>query len=142
MWKAGGIPFYKDANGEIHVALFISNNPHYGGSDPQIAKGTPEPGLIPWTLAIKECSEELGLDESDLVLSKNFLSSKNKFPGQEEDYDFFVFGFDVGERLELGVGDEGHGVWMTLEQSFWKIRTTQLIELRAFANKVREYYGL
>lgn len=129
MWKAGGIPFYKDENGEIHVALFISNNPHYGGSAPQIAKGTPEPGLIPWTLAIKECSEELGIDESELVLSKNFLVSKKKFYGQETEYDFFVYAYELDEKLELGIGDEGRGVWMPLDEAFGEIRISQALEL-------------
>lgn len=131
-WKGGGIPYYIDAKGEIHVCLFLSNNAYYGGKNPQIPKGHPDKGDIPVDTASREAHEETGLPLDKLKKSAKKLSS-DIFHGETHDYIMHVFMFKMDKMYKTSVNNEGEGKWFKIDDALKDVRRQQkpyLIKLK------------
>ena len=74
--KAGLILYYIDGE-DVYFRCMIPSDPAFGGSNPQIPKGTIEPGDTPKYTAVKECIEEVGLDINNLSSIKEFKRYSN-----------------------------------------------------------------
>lgn len=64
--KAGIVPFYF-VEEEPHMMFMRPSDESYGGSKFQIAKGHIDKGENPLEAALRECNEELGLIESNIL---------------------------------------------------------------------------
>lgn len=72
VWRAGGIPYTVDEMGQVSMMFMIPADTEFNKINPdlklpQIAKGRVEPFEHPHAAALRECAEELGLDESNIV---------------------------------------------------------------------------
>ncbi len=72
IWRAGAIPYYIDDNGNIEMLFMVPSTTEYNKSQPdlklpQIAKGRVEKFEQPLPAAIRECAEELGLRDENVV---------------------------------------------------------------------------
>ncbi len=67
IYRAGLIPAFRDADGELHMLFMKPSDTKYGGSDYQIAKGRIEPGEESYETAIREAGEELGLRTDNMI---------------------------------------------------------------------------
>jgi 8-oxo-dGTP pyrophosphatase MutT (NUDIX family) len=132
-WKAGGIPFYKK-DGEVFVCLVIPTDPAYGGTQPNIPKGNPDPGDDPKKTAIREVGEETGIPNFKSVTP---IGSKD-VTGMTESYQLYVFAMEVADRVALNPDWEVTADWYTLEDALKIIRPKQKSFLEAFAKLVGE----
>lgn len=64
--KAGIVPFYF-VDEEPHMMFMQPSNKNYGGGKFQIAKGHIDEGENPLEAALRECNEELGLVDSNIM---------------------------------------------------------------------------
>lgn len=64
--KAGIIPFFFRHN-EPRMLFMRPSDPDYGGTKFQIAKGNIDKGENPLEAALRECSEELGLIDTNVL---------------------------------------------------------------------------
>lgn len=130
-WRAGGFPYYEDENGDIHVCLFISNDPNYGGPHPQIPKGNPDPGENASQAASREASEETGIPLTDLRKNAQLVIVRS-FKGQVADYDIHVYSFKLDRKIPARTTEEGKGVWLSLDRAMSSMRKDQRIFLQDF----------
>lgn len=111
VYRAGLIPFYKDADGEIQMLFMQPSDTEYGGDAFQLAKGKLEDGEDAKTAAIREAREELGLFLGNVEVIREvgvFMGRTTVFVAKIRDPDMF------GEP-----GVETAAVrWMSLDQ-FW-----------------------
>lgn len=72
IWRAGAIPYIISDTGEIEMLFMIPSTTEYNKLQPdlklpQIAKGRVEKFEQPLPAAIRECAEELGLCDTNIV---------------------------------------------------------------------------
>jgi hypothetical protein len=72
VWRAGGIPYTINEFGEVEMLFMVPATTEYNTVNPelklpQIAKGRVERFEQPLPAALRECNEELGLVESNIV---------------------------------------------------------------------------
>ena len=135
-WKAGGFPYYVDEKtGKVHVCLFLSNNPYYGGAKPQMPKGHPDAGEKPVDVAAREASEETGIPMNELRKGAIPLVSQ-KFKGEVSTYVMHVFGFRLSKKTKAKITDEGTGYWMELDDALKKMRNDQVHFLEKLKEKI------
>ena len=70
--KKAGLVLYYVKDDDIFFRCMIPSDPQYGGSSPQIPKGTIDEGDSPKFTAIKECIEECGLLPLNLASIEEF----------------------------------------------------------------------
>jgi len=133
--KAGLIPVYLN-NGNVYVRVMIPSDPMYGGSSPQMSKGTIEKGESPITGAIREAEEELGLIASNITDIR--LVSKEIIPGIEQ----FVMPVYSGLIKDPDLWGEPHyetgsTFWLNLTTDFDKVRRIQ----QSVFKHVLQYYS-
>ena len=133
-WRAGGFPFYRDGE-DVFVCLFLSNDPSYGGHDPQIPKGHPDEGENAVQAASREVHEETGIPLSDLRKKPSLVMVKD-FVGEVANYKFHVYAFELPERIPAKTNAEGKGVWISLDYARRQMRHDQRIFIEEFAKKM------
>ncbi len=72
VWRAGGIPYIVDEYGQVSMMFMIPADTEFNKINPdlklpQIAKGRVEPFEHPLAAAHRECAEELGLVDGNIV---------------------------------------------------------------------------
>lgn len=72
VWRAGAIPYIIDEVGNVEMMFMIPSTTEYNKTlpelkMPQIAKGRVERFEKPYTAAVRECNEELGLLEENIA---------------------------------------------------------------------------
>jgi 8-oxo-dGTP pyrophosphatase MutT (NUDIX family) len=85
--KAGIIPFYMEDDG-LTMMFMKPSDKNYGGKKFQIAKGHIDPGENPLEAAVRECYEELGLLENNIIWLEKcgiFLTNHHIFIAQVKD---------------------------------------------------------
>lgn len=70
--KKAGLVLYYVKDGDIFFRCMIPSDPQYGGSSPQIPKGSIEEGDSAKFTAVKECIEECGLLPLNLSTIEEF----------------------------------------------------------------------
>ena len=134
--KAGVIPFYvKD--GKIMMLFMIPSDPAYGGSAPQIAKGGVDAGESVQQAAIREGSEELGLDPANIVTA--FQAHTSVISGMDESYRMTIFAAQVKDPKAFSAGhyETGKKLWLTLEKFASTGRKSQLAFVQAAHQKIQ-----
>lgn len=114
--KAGVIPYYTNKDGEVRMLFMIPSNPAYGGSFPQIAKGSIDPGEDIATAAMREGEEELGLQHSNIVVLK--AVGTERITGLDESYNLslFVAKVKVPNKFAQPHFETGKRVWLSIEE--------------------------
>ena len=117
--KAGLLPYFFDPNTrQVMVCLMIPSNPQYGGSQPQIAKGSIDSGENATQAAKREAWEELGLSPANIKTFKEVAQTQNG-----------KFTWFVAEVNSMSLSPAGHEtgevVWLTLGDAFKQIREWQ-----------------
>jgi 8-oxo-dGTP pyrophosphatase MutT (NUDIX family) len=123
-WKSGGFPFAQK-DGEWFVGMFASNNPSYGGANPQMPKGHSDPGENFLEAGSREVSEETGIPLSRLRKNAVYVGSFS-FKGEVSKYDQHVFAFKLDTIIPMSSNDEGKGVWIALKDAPKKMRKDQV----------------
>lgn len=72
IWRAGAVPYYIDDDGNVEMMFMIPSTTEYNKQQvdlklPQIAKGRVEKLELPLPAAIRECAEELGLRDENVI---------------------------------------------------------------------------
>jgi len=131
-WKAGGIPFYWDAATDtVQVCLVTSTDPTFGGPDPQIAKGEAEEGELPRDTAIREMSEETGIDP--IHISATVALGKI----EKKSHTLYVFGYDVLREIPCVPNWEAVGAWYDIRQALRVIRGDQQFMIVALMKELK-----
>jgi 8-oxo-dGTP pyrophosphatase MutT (NUDIX family) len=132
--KAGLIPVYLN-NSNVYVRVMIPSDPAYGGSSPQMSKGTVEKGESSITGAIREAEEELGLIASNITDIR--LVSKEIIPGMDQ-FRIPVYSGLIKDPDLWGEPhyETGSTFWLNLTTDFDKIRKVQQ---GVFMNVLRYY---
>lgn len=124
-WKSGGFPFYVDPETkQVYVMLFRSNNSIFGGSRPQMSKGTPDGSETPLLTGIREVYEETGVPKNELRRGAKLVISK-KFKGEVSTYIQHVYSFKLRKRFNPVPNKEGTGEWYPLDKAIEEIRSDQ-----------------
>lgn len=132
--RAGIIPYFVMDDGTIKMRFFISSDPSYGGSYPQIGKGHIDAGEDAQTAAVREGHEELGLQASNI--SKIANAGTYQIRGGRDTYPFTLFvakiinpvafskpGFEARKAVWMSITDYksyGRGDQMPLVISAYK----------------------
>jgi len=131
-WKAGGIPFYWNAATDtVRVCLVTSTNEMFGGPDPQIAKGEAEKGELPEDTAMREMSEETGINPNNVIASVKLGKIEKK------SYTLFVFGYDVLHEVPCIPNWEAVGHWYDIKEAAKLIRGDQQVMLNALMAELK-----
>lgn len=128
-WKAGGFPFYTET-GKTFVCLITSTNPNFGGPDPAIAKGNPEPGETPEQTGIREMHEETGIPYEDIKAIDVVASEK------VSNYMLHVFSYRLDHKVDIMPTDEAIGQWYSIKQAQKVIRRAHKSLLDKFIQKL------
>lgn len=123
-WKSGGFPTYRDKDGNLYVCLFTSNDPAYGGSRPQMPKGTRDDLETPKVTGAREAAEETGIPYEALVKNAKLLMAK-KFRGETSTYIQYAFEFPLDKPYRAKPNDEGKGLWYRYEDAIKIMRRDQ-----------------
>jgi 8-oxo-dGTP pyrophosphatase MutT (NUDIX family) len=117
--KAGIIPWIEE-NGIIQMMFMIPSDPHYGGPNPQIAKGGVDMGEDTKTAAIREGNEELGLLESNID-EVTFITTE-KITGLDETYTITIYAAKVKDKKNFTSPhfETGKTMWLT-NKEFQKV---------------------
>ena len=126
--RAGLIPYFVEGNDIVFLTMKPSD-PTYGGDCFQIAKGKVDPGETSNQAAVREASEELGLNPANMVK----LEHLGKFLGYTEIYytevydkeDFGEFTYETGETK-----------WMTIDEFLATGRGIHKPIVKAFARAI------
>lgn len=70
--KKAGLVLYSISGNNLYFRCMIPSDSRYGGSSPQIPKGTIDEGDTPQYTAIKECMEETGLTIENMRSIRHF----------------------------------------------------------------------
>lgn len=108
--RAGLIPCFINADGDVEMMFMKPSDPQYGGSDYQIAKGKIEVGESQMETAIREAHEELGLKQDNII--HTFYCGK--FLGRT-----YIFASIVNNKEDFDpfMEDETESViWMTMDR--------------------------
>ncbi len=132
-WRAGGIPWYQE-NGSYYVCLVTPTNPKFGGVKPCVPKGSPEGSDTYIQCAMREVSEETGIDTFKAV--KPLLSKKISSDGN--DYDMHVFSMETEGEQPLSPDFEGIPKWYEIIEATGLIRPSHLV----FLDKLIETLGI
>lgn len=112
--KAGIVPFYF-VNNEPHMMFMKPSDEKYGGSKFQIAKGHIDKGENPLEAALRECNEELGLVESNII----WLEKCGKFFGNHHIY-VALLKTNSSKNFDQYTSETGEVTWMN-EPSFLEV---------------------
>lgn len=117
-----GVLAYRNAEQGREWLLFTSNNPVYGGPDPQIPKGHVDPGEDVQTAALREFEEETGIRATELT-------------NIERVFDGVLSGLDARYRMVVFVAEcktgiprpteEGECQWIAEEKATYLIQASQ-----------------
>lgn len=135
-YKAGLIP-YVIQNNEIKMLFMVPSDQNFGGNKPCIAKGGDEPGETPKQTAIRECKEELGLEESSF--KDIFKVSESILTGLDLTYKFYVYAGELKEiPTKINFGWEvGTVHWLTLDEYKQYGRENQLPIIQQAYNLIK-----
>lgn len=133
-WKAGGLPFWIDETGQVHVVLVTSTDPAYNGPDPCIPKGRAEIGETPEQCGLREVWEETGIDSSHIA--KAFLIATENVTGLTRSYDFHVFAYQCKDKSPIRGSSEGTPQWYTADEAITVIRDIHKPFLMKLLNKI------
>lgn len=114
--KAGIIPYFVNKEGVARMLFMIPSNPAYGGSHPQIAKGSIDPGEDTATAAMREGMEELGLQHSNIVAVRSV--GTERITGLDETYSLSLFAAKVKNPGQFSQPhyETGKRVWLSAEE--------------------------
>jgi 8-oxo-dGTP pyrophosphatase MutT (NUDIX family) len=104
--KAGIVPFYFVGN-DPHMMFMKPSDARYGGTKFQIAKGHIDRGENPLEAALRECNEELGLVESNIV----WLEKCGEFFGNHHIY-VALLRSDCPSKFEPFTDETSDVAWM------------------------------
>jgi 8-oxo-dGTP pyrophosphatase MutT (NUDIX family) len=131
-WKAGGIPYcFKD--GELYVCLVTSTNPIFGGSHPSIPKGNPDNDETPIECAVREVTEETGIEHFNNVTALASIQTK----GVYDKYMLHVFAMQTTELSKLLPDYEGIPEWYLIDVAITKIRPEHKIFLTKLVEVIK-----
>jgi len=132
--KAGVIPFYRDNKGTIHMYFMVPSDPHYGGNEPQIAKGNIEKGETPRVGAMREGYEELGLRRDNVSTIIDCGKSKNP------EIHIFVAEIIDPENFDKPHFETGSTHWLTWPKFKEKGRKLHTLIVAQAHRKMEKYY--
>jgi 8-oxo-dGTP pyrophosphatase MutT (NUDIX family) len=93
VYRAGLIPYYTGADGEIRMLFMKPSDPEYGGDSFQIAKGKVETeDENHMATALREAKEEIGLFVGNVLLTEEvgvFMGRTTVFVSKIKDPDMF-----------------------------------------------------
>lgn len=135
-WRAGGLPFVQD-RGQVWVCVFVSNDPQYGGSAPQLAKGQPNAHERPVEAAIREVSEETGIPPQLLGRRPFPLSIRTMIAWDAMPYDIHAYGFPMTRLYAPRPNAEGTGKWMPADQALRVMRRDHRVFVRDLLQQLR-----
>lgn len=107
--------------------LFMTpSDPAYGGTRPQIAKGSQDPGESAIHAALREAQEELGLRASNIKRTSNTPVSQ-VIGNSRETYQLTVYAVEIQDPAEFDQPhyETGSVHWMTLEDFLVRGRPNQ-----------------
>lgn len=131
--KAGMIPFIvKD--GEIKMLFQVSSDPDFGGPDPMISKGGVDEGETIYVTAVREASEELGLEWENIKTLEHWWTSK--MYGYE--LNIFVSEVKDPEALIDPHYETKEVQWLTVKEFEQVGRKDHLFIVKYFDKKIRE----
>lgn len=121
--KAGIVPYVINEQGDVEMMFMVPSDPKYGGTRPQIAKGSVDKGETIIEAAIREGEEELGLKRSNFGYYPVSIGSF-----RTKDYTLHLFTVEVKSRSNF---DQPHfeterTEWLTLEEFRTRGRESQL----------------
>jgi len=135
-WRAGGLPFTREGD-QVWVCLFVSNDPMYGGSAPQLPKGIPNAHERPQEAAEREVAEETGLPIRLLSRQAFPLTIRTTTSELGETYDIHAYGFPLPRRIAPKPGEEGTGVWVTADKALTTMRPDHRVFVRDLLQHLR-----
>lgn len=138
IWRAGGVPYFIDSDGNVEMMFMIPSTTEYNNSQPdlkmpQIAKGRIEKLEPPLIAAIRECAEELGIREDNILRTINIDVVLGRT---------YMFAFQVANKENFDdFNCETESVhWMTYDQFMTDGRELHKSVVDTLYNKMIEHY--
>jgi len=154
--KCGMIPYIFTDKG-LEVLLMIPSDLKFGGSEPQIAKGSRDHlREMPSQTADREAEEELGVTKDDYINGDHIHPNKDtafifitfkpvKLKGAKREYDFYLFADMVKSKnpTKKPHYETGKIIWLPINDAINQIKANQrhfLVELkqRIIDDKIEE----
>ena len=134
--RAAFYPYYF-GDQEPFVLMMIPSDPMYGGSEPQVAKGTIEKGESPKNTAIREVHEELGLRPDNFTNFRQVGTTNI----DEPDYGVYKVTLFIAEVLDPDNLDDPHwetgwSGWLPLSEAKRRVEKYQARLLSMLENAI------
>ncbi len=138
VWRAGGVPYYFNEEGNVLMMFMVPSKTDYNQAlpeltMPQIAKGRMERFEQPLTAAIRECGEELGLREDNVVS----ITECGVVLGRTYMYGFHVKDLEKFDRVS---SETETTMWLTFDEFMATGRELHKPVVEMLYNQIIEQY--